>query len=89
LSRSRKQRQRVRRLRRNWCSRVMGAVRQVNYEGTMQDILAHLERLRDVAECERILVKKCELFDRLAAHLTQLACEVERAILERGKKVGE
>ncbi|WP_202639273.1 hypothetical protein [Bradyrhizobium sp. CCBAU 051011] len=55
----------------------------------MQDILAHLERLRDVAECERILVKKCELFDRLAAHLTQLACEVEQAILEKGKKVGE
>jgi hypothetical protein len=60
----------------------------------MQDMLAQLEKLRrDAAECELIRdlatdTKKRELFDRLAAHLTQLASEVEQTILEKGKKVG-
>ena len=60
--------------------------------GAMQDMLAQLERLRrDAAECELIRnlatdPKKRELFDRLAAHLTVLASEVERAMLESGKK---
>ncbi|MEH2548647.1 hypothetical protein V1283_005292 [Bradyrhizobium sp. AZCC 2262] len=58
----------------------------------MQDMLAQLEKLRrDAAECELVRdlatdPKKRELFDRLAAHLTQLASEVEQAILENGKK---
>jgi hypothetical protein len=58
----------------------------------MQDTLAQLEKLRsDAAECELIRdlatdPKKRELFDRLAAHLSVLASEVERAILEAGKK---
>ena len=60
----------------------------------MQDMLARLEKLRrDAAECELIRdlatdPKKRELFDRLAAHLTQLASEVEQTILEKGKRVG-
>ena len=60
----------------------------------MQDMLAQLEKLRsDAAECQLIRdlatdPKKRELFDRLAAHLTQLASEVEQTILEGGKKVG-
>ena len=58
----------------------------------MQDMLAQLEKLRrDAAECELVRdlatePKKRELFDRLAAHLTQLASEVEQTILENGKK---
>jgi hypothetical protein len=58
----------------------------------MQDVLAHAEKLRcDAAECELIRntatdPKKRELFDRLAAHLTVLASEVERAMLESGKR---
>ena len=62
--------------------------------GSMQDMLAQLEKLRrDAAECGLIRdlatdPKKRELFDRLAAHLTQLASEVEQTILEKGKKVG-
>jgi hypothetical protein len=58
----------------------------------MQDMLAQLEKLRrDAAECELIRnlatdPKKRELFDRLAAHLTVLASEVERVMLESGKK---
>jgi hypothetical protein len=62
-------------------------------EGTMQDMLAQLEKLRrDAAECQLIRdlatdPKKRELFDRLAAHLAVLASEVERTMLERGKKV--
>jgi hypothetical protein len=58
----------------------------------MQDTLAQLENLRrDAAECEltRNLAtdpKKRELFDRLAAHLTVLASEVEQVMLESGKK---
>ncbi|KRR14743.1 hypothetical protein [Bradyrhizobium valentinum] len=60
----------------------------------MQDTLAQLEKLRrDAAECELIRnlatdPKKRELFDRLAAHLTVLASEVERVILVSGKKDG-
>ncbi|XIA64208.1 hypothetical protein ACFIOY_35775 [Bradyrhizobium sp. TZ2] len=58
----------------------------------MQDMLAQLEKLRrEAAECELIRnlatdPKKRQLFDRLAAHLTILASEVERAMLENGKK---
>lgn len=58
----------------------------------MQDMLAQLEKLRrDAAECELIRdlatdPKKSELFDRLAAHLTILASEVERAMLEAGRR---
>jgi hypothetical protein len=58
----------------------------------MHDMLAQLEKLRrDAAECELIRnlatdPKKRELFDRLAAHLSLLAAEVERAMLESGKK---
>ena len=55
-------------------------------------MLAQLEKLRrDVAGCELIRnlatdPKKRELFDRLAAHLTVLASEVERAMLASRKK---
>ena len=58
----------------------------------MQDMLTQLEKLRrDAAECELIRdlatdPKKRELFDRLAAHLSVLASEVERTILESGKR---
>jgi hypothetical protein len=58
----------------------------------MQDMLTQLEKLRrDVADCELIRdlatdPKKRELFDRLAAHLSVLATEVERAVLESGKR---
>ena len=61
-------------------------------ERPMQDMLAQLEKLRsDAAECQLIRdlatdPKKRELFDRLAAHLTVLASEVERVMLESGKK---
>lgn len=55
-------------------------------------MLTHLEKLlRDAAECELIRdlatdLKKRELFDRLAAHLSVLASEVERTMLESGKR---
>jgi hypothetical protein len=55
-------------------------------------MFAQLEKLRrDAAECELIRdlatdPKKRELFDRLAAHLMVLASEVERAMLESGKR---
>jgi hypothetical protein len=58
----------------------------------MQDMLTQLEKLRsDAAECALIRdlatdPKKRELFDRLAAHLSLLASEVERAMLESGKR---
>ena len=58
----------------------------------MKDYQAQLEKLRrDAAECALIRdlatdSKKRELFDRLAAHLTVLAAEVERVMLESGKK---
>jgi hypothetical protein len=58
----------------------------------MQDMLVQLEKLRrDAAECELIGnlatdPKKRELFDRLAAHLTVLASEVEQVMLESGKE---
>lgn len=57
----------------------------------MQDMQAQAEKLRrDAAECAMIRdlatdPKKRELFDRLAAHLSVLAGEVERAMLESGK----
>jgi hypothetical protein len=57
----------------------------------MQDMLAQLEKLRsEAAECQLIRdlatdPKKRELFDRLAAHLSVLAAEVERAVLESGR----
>ena len=59
----------------------------------MQDMLAQLERLRsEAAECQRIRnlatdAKKRELFDRLAARLSVLASEIERTMLESGKRV--
>jgi hypothetical protein len=52
----------------------------------MQDMKAHLEKLRsDAAECALIRdlatdQKKRELFTRLADHLNALASEVEAAI---------
>ena len=52
----------------------------------MQDMKAHLEKLRtDAEECALISklatdMQKSELFARLAAHLTTLASEVERAL---------
>lgn len=58
----------------------------------MQDMLTQLEKLRrDAAECELIRdlatdFKKRELFDRLATHFSVLATEVEKAILESGKR---
>ena len=57
----------------------------------MQDMLTQLEKLKsDAAECAMIRdlatdPDKRDLFDRLAAHLTVLASEVERAMLERGR----
>jgi hypothetical protein len=54
----------------------------------MQDYLKHLEKLRkDAAECRLISdlatdAAKRELFDRLAAHLTTLADQVEQEILK-------
>ena len=53
----------------------------------MQDMQAQLEKLRsDAEECEMIRdlatdPKKRELYDRLAAHLSVLASEVEKAML--------
>ena len=58
----------------------------------MHDYQTQLEKLRkDAAECALIrdlatATEKRELFDRLAAHLSLLASEVERAMLESGKK---
>jgi hypothetical protein len=55
----------------------------------MQDYLAQAEKLRkDAAECAFIRdlatdSAKREMFDRLAAHLTVPADQVERAMLER------
>jgi len=74
---------------RSWC--VFDRAKQTK-GADMQDMLTQLEKLRrDAAECELIRDlatdhKKRELFDRLAAHLSVLASEVERAILESGKK---
>ena len=57
----------------------------------MQDMLTQLEKLRrDAADCELIRDlatdhSKRELFARLAARLSVLAAEVERAMLESGK----
>jgi hypothetical protein len=60
----------------------------------MKDYLAHAEKLRqEAAECALIRdlatdKAKREMFDRLVSHLTVLADQVERAMLERkdGKK---
>jgi hypothetical protein len=55
----------------------------------MKDYLAQVEKLRkDAAECALIRdlatdKAKREMFDRLDAHLTTLADQVERAMLER------
>jgi hypothetical protein len=55
----------------------------------MKDYLAQAEKLRkDAAECALIRDRatdkaKREMFDRLASHLTVLADQVERAMLER------
>lgn len=55
----------------------------------MKDYQASLEKLRaDAAECRLICDlatdrAKRELFDRLAAHLTGLADQVEAAMLQR------
>ena len=57
----------------------------------MKDYLAQAEKLRkDAAECALIRdlatdKAKREMFDRLASHLTVLADQVERAMLERPK----
>jgi hypothetical protein len=57
----------------------------------MQDMLAHLEKLRiQLAECEMIRdlatdPKKRELFSRLAEHFKVLVGEIERAILTAGE----
>lgn len=59
----------------------------------MKDMQVQLEKLRtDAAECALIRdlatePKKRELFTRLAAHLTILAEEVERAIAASGPEV--
>ncbi|MGV7217652.1 hypothetical protein [Bradyrhizobium sp. UFLA05-112] len=60
----------------------------------MKDYQAQLEKLRrDAAECALIRDlatdrDKRDLFDRLAAHLTVLADQVEMALLERRKATG-
>ena len=57
----------------------------------MQDYLTHLEKLRaDAAECALIRDRatdpaKRELFDRLSAHLSALADQVELAMLSKRK----
>jgi hypothetical protein len=63
----------------------------------MQDMQTHLEKLRvDAAEC--VLIRdlatnahKRELFARLAEHLSALADQVERAIMQaaRGPSSGD
>jgi hypothetical protein len=61
----------------------------------MQDMLAHLEKLRvQVAECEIIRdlatdQTKRELFTKLAEHYKVLAAEVQRAIKERQARDSE
>lgn len=58
----------------------------------MKDYVAHAEKLRkDAAECALIRdlatdLKKREMFDRLAAHLSSLANQLELAILEQKKE---
>ena len=55
----------------------------------MRDYQAHAEKLRkDAAECALIRdlatdMAKCELFDRLASHLSVLADQVEMELLSR------
>jgi hypothetical protein len=61
----------------------------------MKDYLAQAEKLRkEAAECALIRDlatdrKKREVFDRLANHLTVLADQVEKAILERKSETGK
>ncbi|MCK1387320.1 hypothetical protein [Bradyrhizobium sp. 21] len=61
----------------------------------MDDYLAKLEKLRtEAAECAMIRdlttdKAKQDVFDRLVSHLTVLADQVEMAMLERRKAVGE
>lgn len=60
----------------------------------MRDYQAQIEKLRtDAAECALIRdlateTAKCELFDRLARHLTTLADEVEQTMLAEQNKTG-
>jgi hypothetical protein len=60
----------------------------------MKDYQKQLEKLRtDAAECALIRdlaseTAKRELFDRLAAHLTILADQVEQEMLKRRKATG-
>ena len=48
--------------------------------------------VREAAACKKLIrdsaadPEKRKLFDRLAAHLTVLASEIERVMLERGKQ---
>jgi hypothetical protein len=58
----------------------------------VQDYLSHLEKLRkEAAECALIRdlatdKAKRDMFDRLAAHLGTLADQLEREMLNLGKK---
>ncbi len=58
----------------------------------MQDMASQAEKLRsDAAACElirntAIAPNKRELFERLARHLSVLATEVEKSMLESGKR---
>lgn len=58
----------------------------------MRDMLASLEKFRqEAAACGLIRdsatdPKKRELFDRLKAHLTLLATEIERVMLEESRR---
>ena len=73
-------------------SRCGPVSRAFTSEAKMQDTLAQLEKLRrEASECKLIRdlatdPTKRQLFDRLAAHLTVLASEVERSVLESGKR---
>ena len=73
-----------------WSNRPKG-----KYAGrAMRDYQAQLEKLRtDAAECKLISdlatdKAKRDLFDKLAAHLTVLADQVETAMLERKVRDG-
>jgi hypothetical protein len=61
----------------------------------MKDYMAKLEQLRkEAAECKLISDlatdrAKRDMFDRLCAHLTILANEIELAVLDAGKRQGE
>jgi hypothetical protein len=75
---------------------VSAGIAYAGERGTaMQDMLAHLEKLRvQVAECEMIRdlatgPAKRELFTKLADHYKVLAAEVQRAINERQARGSE